>query len=115
MYEVFHCLPPPKKKKKPQKKHITTPILKPTYDQKPETFWGALYSSRPNLTFFPGSISTDTSLSTASSSSAYLTEIFWIEIAPFDGQSDGGSIPTTFERKVTLVISRLPDYQFIIS
>ena len=25
-----------------KKKHVTVPILKPTDDQKPETFWGAL-------------------------------------------------------------------------
>lgn len=46
-----------------------------------------------HLTFSPASISTDTSLRTASSSSAYLTQMFWMEIAPSDGQLEGGSIP----------------------
>ena len=35
MYHVFHGLP---KKKDLNKKRVTAPILKPTYDQKPETF-----------------------------------------------------------------------------
>ena len=36
MYHVFHWLSKEKKKKK--KKSVTAPILKPAYDQKPETF-----------------------------------------------------------------------------
>ena len=40
MYHVFHWLAKKKIiKKKRKKKCVTAPILKPTYDQKPETFF----------------------------------------------------------------------------
>ena len=34
MYHVFPCW------KKEEEKNVTAPILKPTDDQKPDTFWG---------------------------------------------------------------------------
>ena len=37
MYHVFHYLEKNKDAKK--NKHVTTPMLKPTYDQKPDTFF----------------------------------------------------------------------------
>ena len=43
LYHVFHRLPKNKDYKKDKKeKRITAPILKLTYDQKPETFLGGL-------------------------------------------------------------------------
>ena len=40
MYHVFHCLAIKiKYKKKRKKKRVTAPILKQTYDQKPETLY----------------------------------------------------------------------------
>ena len=46
MYHIFHWLA--KKKFTIKNKSVTAPILKPTYDQKQETFWGALESKNNN-------------------------------------------------------------------
>ena len=58
MYHVFHCLAKKTdyrtQKKQKKGKCITTPILKPIYDQKPETFFGLTVGK--GLISFPGMI-----------------------------------------------------------